>query len=270
MAAHLSAVGWRGTIGFVSIARGVRAVGIGVLAGLPAGLLAGGIGGRGAMKIVALTAGAAAQGHITENGNRIGAFTIETIFLLFFGSTLGMIGGMLYMALRPWLPRRAPWRGLAFGVALLATVGTATIDAHNFDFARFGLPVLNVVLFAALFLIFGLLVAPLAERIDQFSPHVPPLKPPRPRAFAAYAALGLSGLLGIAMLTLAFFSVVFGQGEDRSIIALIVALLTGALTGRVAASITPRGREFSMVLPSIPVLIGALLTLRSIVAILLP
>ncbi len=270
MAAYVPDLGWRGAIGFVAVARFVRAAGIGVLAGVATGFIAGGVGGRVAMKVVALTAGAAAQGRITENGNRIGAFTTDTIFLLFFSTILGMVGGLLYMALRPWLPSYPPWRGLTFGAVLLATVGTATIDAHNFDFTRFGIPWLNVALFASLFLLFGLVVAPLAERIDQFSPRVPFIERPRPRQFAAYAIVGAGGLLGIAVLSISSFSVLFGQEEDRNITALITALMLGALAGRIAASVAPRGRGLSVVLPSIPVLIGALLTLRSVVVILFP
>src|SRR4051812_6828156 len=96
-------------------ARLLRASGIGTLAGLVAGFVAGGLGSRLAMKVIALVAGAGAQGRITENGNVIGTFTGETVFLLVAGAVLGIPGGLIYMTLRPWLPRAARWRGLAFG-----------------------------------------------------------------------------------------------------------------------------------------------------------
>src|SRR3970282_389954 len=59
------------------------------------------------------------------------------------------------------------WRGLVFGLLLLATFGSAIIEGDNPDFDRFGYRTLNIAMFAALFIIFGLLVAPLFERIEQ-------------------------------------------------------------------------------------------------------
>jgi len=102
----------------------LRTIGIGVVAGCVAGFIAGGLGGRLAMKVVALLAGPGAQGRITENGSTIGVFTAERPFLLFFGAALGMIGGMLYVALRPWLPHSERWRG---GVPIIP-YGAGSLD----------------------------------------------------------------------------------------------------------------------------------------------
>jgi len=169
-------------------------MGIGVIAGFVAGLVAGGVGSRLAMKIVALVAGPDAQGQITENGSTIGVFTAETIFLFFFGAALGIVGDLFYMALRPWLPATGRWRGLACGAALLATGGAMIVEAGNVDFAQFGLPALNVILFAALYLGFGLLVAPLADGLDR---RFPALTADQVRQFGTgtlYALVAIGGL----------------------------------------------------------------------------
>jgi hypothetical protein len=262
--------GWHGLGAGVAVGNLLRAAGIGVLAGSAAGLLAGGVGGRGAMKVVALVAGPDARGRFTDNGNQIGAFTTETIFFLIFGAFLGAIGGLLYMALRGWLPERTLWSGLAFGAILLATMGTATLDARNFDFRRFGNPALNVGLFAALFLLFGLLVAPLAARAERLIPRLPFGAPVRPRAVLAVVPCWALGLAGIALLTFGIGTVLFQQEEDRSLMALLAALLAGALLGQVIPHFAPRGRGIVLLLLAVPVLLGAALTARAVGAIVLP
>lgn len=196
-------LGWRGLLV-------LRALGVGAAAGFVAGFVAGGIGSRLAMKVVALVAGPGARGRLTENGNAIGDFTAGgTLFLLLFGATLGMTGGLVYVALRPWLAAAGRWRGLACGAVLLATIRAGTIDARNIDFTHFGVPALNVALFAALPLAFGLLVAPLADGLDRRVPT-----PTRARV----AGLGGAGGPGLVLLAI-----------------LAAALLPGLLIGIAAA-----------------------------------
>ena len=254
-----------------SVAGLLRAMGIGVLAGLGAGFVAGGVGSRLAMKIVALTAGPAARGQITENGNRIGAFTADTGFLLFFGSFLGIFGGLLYVALRPGLPRSGRRRGLAFGALLLAACGTAVVERENFDFHRFGLPALNVALFAALFLLFGLVVAPLADRAERAFPAIPPDRAPRLGAVGAYVLLAGCALLGLFPLGMAVGVGLLGRGEVsadfRVALVLFLALLAVALLARAlpAGSDGERwGRGAVMVALAVPVASGLVVLLRTI------
>jgi hypothetical protein len=176
----------------------VLAAGGGVLAGLVAGAVVAGVGSRVVMKIVALAAGPDAHGALTANGNRVGDFTMDTLFLVAFGALLGAFGGLLYVALRRWLPGAGRGRGLLFGALLLGAFGTALLEADNVDFRRFGSAPLNVALFGALFPVFGVLVAPLADRAARL---VPPIEGDRPRrlgAMAADVALLLGGVLCIA------------------------------------------------------------------------
>ena len=286
MAAH-APLGPRRPIGTVlwSVAGTLRAMGIGVLAGLAAGFVAGGVGSRLAMKVVALAAGPGARGMITENGNRIGAFTADTVFLLFFGTFLGVFGGLLYVALRPWLPRSGHWRGLAFGMLLLAACGTAIIERENFDFHRFGIPLLNIALFGALFLLFGLVVAPLADRADRACPAVPPRRAPRLGTLGAYVLLAGSGLLGLLPVGMAVGVGLLGRGEVsadfRAALVLFLALLVVSLLARAIPAGTVRrgdtaagvagerrGSGAAAVALAIPVLIGLVMLLRAIGALL--
>lgn len=60
---------------------------------------------------------------------------------------------------------------------MLAIIGFGTIDNSNADFTRFGSPALNIAPFAAIFVAFGLLVAPLADSLEL---ALPPGRPPEP------------------------------------------------------------------------------------------
>jgi hypothetical protein len=146
----------------------VRLVAIGLLAGAVAGFLAGGVGSRLAMRAVTLLAGDEHRGRLTEAQARVGEITTEgTLFLFFAGTFLGLGGGLLYVAVRRWLPGR-PWqKGLAFGVWSLTVLGWVIIDGNNVDFQLFVPSAVSVGLFATLYLLFGLIVAPLVELLDR-------------------------------------------------------------------------------------------------------
>ena len=137
------------------------------LAGLIAGIVVGGLLGRVVMRVSGFTAGSALVGASTANGNRVGDITLNgtLALVLFVGVPAGLVGGFGYAAVEPWLRRLRPWHGLAFGAGLFATFGFAVVDPANIDFRRFGLTALNVVMFAGLFIVFGVLTAWLFERL---------------------------------------------------------------------------------------------------------
>src|SRR5215213_4038768 len=115
-------------------------VGLGLLAGLVAGAVAGGVGARVAMRVVALVAGHNRDGQLTDADAVVGQITLEgTLFLLGAGAYLGLPGGLLYVAVRRWLPGAGIRKGLAFGGLLLLLFGSLIIDGDNPDFRRFGL-----------------------------------------------------------------------------------------------------------------------------------
>jgi hypothetical protein len=143
-------------------------VGGAIGAGLAAGILAAGAGGRLVMRLLAVTSPDAA-GSVTEANEIVGEITLGgTIgFILLAGVPAGFLSGILYAVLRPVLP---PGRagGAALGALLLVLAGTRIepLRADNFDFIIVGPPWLAVVAFSALALFQGLLTVALAERIS--------------------------------------------------------------------------------------------------------
>jgi hypothetical protein len=106
------------------------------------------------------------QGVTTSNGNRVGEITLGgTIGLILFGGVFaGLFGGLLYASLRPWLAPFGRWRGLIFGLGVLGLAGSLVLDGANSDFIILRPALLNVTMFAALFPIFGVAIAPVFER----------------------------------------------------------------------------------------------------------
>jgi len=155
------------------IERFVRTLAAAVFSGMIAGAITGGVGSRIAMRITALTASEADQGTITEAEATVGDITAGgTFFLIFFGGMLfGTLGGLLYAGIRPWVADAGPWRGLAFAGLLLAMFGWAIVEGDNPDFSQLGSPTLNIVMFASLYILFGLLVAPLFDRVKGWLPE---------------------------------------------------------------------------------------------------
>jgi hypothetical protein len=195
-----------------------RHIGTASLAGIVAGVLVGGLLGRIVMRISGFMAGPALAGVQTENGNVVGDITVAgTIALIVFvGLPSGILGGLLYALLEPWLRRLRPWHGLAYGVALLATAGFTFLDPVNFDFSRFGVTALNIAMFAALFVLFGVATARLFDKL-----HVL-------RAGTTAAARTVDILAWLALLLAALVVLLFlggGAGLEPVLAAVIVAVL---------------------------------------------
>ena len=94
----------RGTVNLY----GVMAAG---LVGLVAGALVGGIGGRLAMRLVVVIGGLEPS------------FSIEgTVGIMVIAAIFGLIVGLIYGVVRPFIPVRGLWKGLAFGLVLAALI----------------------------------------------------------------------------------------------------------------------------------------------------
>lgn len=253
------------------------------------GSAAGGIGSRIAMRISAVAAGPSLQGHPTEAGNLVGDITLGGSFLLFvLGGFIGVMGGLAFLALRPWLADAGRWKGLLFGVLILAMAGWTIIEGDNPDFGLFGPRALNVAMFAALFILFGVLLAPLFGWVDRTLP-----KPPFRRRFGIVLLpvdLSLSGLaiqvtigFGLFLATLIVvatvgFGVGGGEGVNRAFFRTVLAyvLLALPLASVTCARATGRfqrlsdlrqrpavmGTLIAVVAP--PVMVGLFLDVRAI------
>src|SRR6266540_4380557 len=159
-----------------------------VTAGLVAGILAAGAGGRLVMRLLAVTAGPDAQGRITEAEQLVGRITVGGTlgFIVFTALFFGLASGMVYLLLHRWLP--AGWAGgLAYGALLLVVAATRLepLRRGNPDFDLVGPGWVSVATFALLVVFHGALVAALAGRLSR----AVPLLAARPGAFAVHAPL---------------------------------------------------------------------------------
>ncbi|MGH2649591.1 MAG: hypothetical protein ACRDHS_08850 [Actinomycetota bacterium] len=132
-------------------------------AGFVAGLAIGGIGGRLAMFVLRLTSDPNLRGLETDDGFTIGVFSSATVFLLGLTAFGGMVGGIVYLAMRSWLPERArPW---IFGAFAAVVGGALVIRPNGIDFTLLEPLWLAVAMFIALPAAYGVALSLLAERL---------------------------------------------------------------------------------------------------------
>jgi hypothetical protein len=170
------------------VRRFVWEVNLAVAAGIGAGIVAAGAGGRLVMRLLAVTAGDDAQGRITEADQVVGRISAGgTIgFVVFTALFFGTASGGAYLLVRRWLPAGRAG-GLTYGALLLVLAGTRLepLREGNVDFDLVGPGWVSVVAFAALVLFHGMFVAALAGRISR----AVPLLGREPRAIVAHAPL---------------------------------------------------------------------------------
>jgi hypothetical protein len=175
---------------------------VAVASGIGAGILAAGAGGRLVMRLLAVTAGADAQGRITEADQIVGRISVDGTlgFVVFTGVFLGLASGAAYLLLHRWLPAGRAG-GLAYGALLLVIAGTRLepLRRDNPDFDLVGPGWLSLAAFTALVVFHGVLVAALAGRVSRAMP----ILAARPRPIAAHAPLLLLLPLGTAALVVA-------------------------------------------------------------------
>jgi hypothetical protein len=168
---------------------------VAMASGAAAGILAAGAGGRLVMRLLAVTAGADAQGRITEAEQIVGRITVDGTlgFVVFTGLFFGPVSGAAYLLLRRWLPAGRAG-GLAFGALLLVVAGTRLepLRRSNPDFDLVGPGWVSVAAFTLLVVFHGALVAALAGRVSR----AVPLLAARPGAIAVHAPLLLFVLPG--------------------------------------------------------------------------
>lgn len=81
-----------------------------VLVGLAAGIVVLGIGGRIAMRVIALVTG------------QVPDFSLGgTLEVLVAGAWRGTLGGLIYLVLRRFFPPTGPWKGLGLGILLCSS-----------------------------------------------------------------------------------------------------------------------------------------------------
>ncbi len=200
-----------------TLRRLLRSISVAVSAGIVAGVITAGLGGRLMMRILAATSSDRVQGLATEADETIGEITLGgTIGLVVFvGVTSGLFGGLVYVAIRRWLPASARGAGLVLGG--LAIGLAPLIDALNpdsVDFLFLDPDLLSVLLIVALFPLWGMTVASMIERAERSWP------------LPAWTPLGVAGCLPLLVFAPAFFLLLFVVG---GILAVLAAQRIGGL-----------------------------------------
>lgn len=172
-----------------------------IVAGIAAGILVIGAGGRLAMRLLAVTAASDAQGRLTEAEEVVGRITVGgTIsFVVFNGIFGGVTAAAAYLVVRRFLP---PGRlgGAVFGLGLLVVLGT-TIDPlrkGNVDFDIVGPGWLAVVVFTAMAVAFGTTLASITSRLSDWLP----LPSTERRVMVRYAPAAALAAVGFTMTAL--------------------------------------------------------------------
>jgi len=173
-------------------------------AGLGAGLIAAGAGGRLVMRLLAITS-PDAHGAITEAEATIGEITLggSLGFVVFVGLPAGALAGVLYALAGP-VVRGGRAGGLALGAILLVLLGTnEPLRSDNFDFNLVGPDWLSVLSFSALALFQGALTVAIAARLSRRVPSV--------RPGARLLLLGRIALAVVVLAALPFLAVNVGD-----------------------------------------------------------
>ena len=173
-------------------------------AGLGAGAIAAGAGGRLVMRLLAVTS-PDVEGAITEAEATIGEITAGGTlgFVIFVGLPAGALMAVLYGLAGP-LVRGGRAGGLALGAILLVLLGTnEPLRSDNFDFNLVGPDWLSVLSFSALALFQGALTVAIAARLSRRVPSV--------RPGARLLLLGRIALAVVVLAALPFLAVNVGD-----------------------------------------------------------
>jgi hypothetical protein len=140
-----------------------RPVAAAMVSGFVAGVAVGGVGGRVAMLVLRLTSDSSLHGLKTDDGFTIGIVSTATIFLLLLTAIGGMLGGLLYLVVRAWLPPGTrPW----LFAALTGVVGAAlVIRTGGIDFTVLDPLPLAILMFIAIPAAYGIAMSLLGERL---------------------------------------------------------------------------------------------------------
>jgi hypothetical protein len=149
----------------------LRDIARGGIAGVAAGIVIGGLGGRLVMRITAILH-PEAVGALTENGNRIGDITLGgTLGLVLFGLITCAIAGAVWVIVSPWVPGRAGVRALLTAGMAIAIGSPTLIIGRNPDFVILDHDPVVVALLVALVGAIGLSIALLDSWLDRRLPH---------------------------------------------------------------------------------------------------
>jgi hypothetical protein len=202
-----------------------RDIARGGIAGIIVGVFVAGVGGRIVMRIAAILH-PRAVGLTTENGEVIGAITLNgTMALLVFGGLgMGLVAGTIWVTVSPWLPRGRLVRALVTAVAAIALGTPLLVQATNPDFLVLQRDGLVVLLLVALVGLVGFSFALVDGALDA-------RLPPAFEGTSATAAYVIVTMLGLGLILPVTIGILLVQREyDASIRAGWALAVVGACT----------------------------------------
>jgi MFS family permease len=221
------------------LAEAIRHMAIIGIAGLIAGVLIGGVGGRVFMRLSAVIAPDRA-GAITENGAVVGEITVggTIAFILFIGIFAGGFGAVIYTISEPWLAWAGPMQGLVFGAFLLATGSVAVFDPGNPDFRILDNDPRNVIMLIVLHLSFGVVLFAVLPGLARRLPTVDEQRPID--SIPGYIAMVMGGIL-LLLLVLAnlFFAGICECDPPRLMGLFVIGMVLSTAAYRVAQVARP-------------------------------
>jgi hypothetical protein len=171
-----------------------------LIASLVTGILVGGIGAR-AFMLVARVLAPERRGFVTEAEARVGEVTIvgSLFLILFVGVFAAMAIGVTVGVGDQWTAWAGRFRGLVTGVMLLVTFNAVILDPRNFDFALLSDQEATVAMIVALFLLAGVTVVWLRNRVIERLPLYDSLS----GKGSGYVPGALLGAVGLVLVTAA-------------------------------------------------------------------
>ncbi|MEV4138906.1 hypothetical protein AB0J72_42920 [Dactylosporangium sp. NPDC049742] len=143
----------------------VRRLGVAVLAGGVAGLVAGGVGGRLFMLALARLNHPRATGVLSDDGFVMGQFTLAgTVNLLLVCTILGAIGGLVWVAVRGLRFGPVWWRRVSVPLGATLVIGSMMVHSDGVDFTLLDPPLVAVALVLCVPLLATILVTWLGDR----------------------------------------------------------------------------------------------------------
>jgi hypothetical protein len=115
------------------------------------------------MGILRVTSDPSLVGLETDDGFKIGIVSGSTLFLVLFCTALGLIGGVVYLAVRSWLPdaNRGAWTAAVTGAVIAALV----IKPEGIDFTRVEPLYLSIPMFIVIPVLYGWALSAWTERL---------------------------------------------------------------------------------------------------------
>lgn len=142
----------------------LRKVAAAATAGLVAGFVVNGVGSRLAMMLLARL-NPQVTGRLSDDGFRMGQFTLSDTFgLVAFGTAVGVLGGLIFLAVRSLRFGPSWFRVASMTVGPAVVVGSMLVHTDGIDFRVLQPTWLAIALFVALPAVYALAVSWLTDR----------------------------------------------------------------------------------------------------------